>query len=458
MIKAFLNLLKPAPYPSPMTDEKAINKAYRYWRMRIVYSMYIGYSFYYFTRKSFVFIAPYLSVDLGLTKDQLGMLASTLAFTYGISKFTSGIFCDRSNPRYFMAIGLILTGIANILFGFFSSFFFFLIFWGLNGWFQGWGWPACTKQLTHWFGRTERGKWWSFCTTSHTVGGSLIAFLAAGCAKWYGWRYGMLVPGILSIGVGCWLLNRLRDIPQSLGLPSIEKYTGELVNEEVQEATVLSAKQILFQHVLNNKYVWIFAASYFFVYIVRTAINDWGTLYLTEQKGYNLVDAATCVACFEVGGFFGVLAAGWGSDNWFNGRRAPFIVLSSIALIFAVYALWFVRADQLLLTSFIMGLVGFLVFGPQMLVGLAAAEFVNKKAASTSNGFAGCFANLGAMVAGYPLMRIADLWGWHEFIITLMVCSGVIALILLPIWSVTSTTLAEEKADLGTVELTELKA
>jgi sugar phosphate permease len=82
-----------------------------------------------------------------------------------------------------------------------------------------------------------------------------------------------------------------------------------------------------------------------------------------------------------------------------------------------------------------------------MLVGLAAAEFVNKKAASTSNGFAGCFANLGAMVAGYPLLKIADLWGWHEFIITLVVCSGAIALILLPIWSVTSTTLAEEKLE-----------
>jgi len=447
MIKAFLNLLSPASFLPQMTDEVAVKKAYRYWRIRTVYSMYIGYSFYYFTRKSFTFITPYLKDDAGLTIDELGLLASILTLAYGISKFVSGILCDRSNPRYFMAIGLILTGVFNILFGLVSSFLFFALFWGLNGLFQGWGWPACAKQLTHWFGRAERGTWWSFCTTSHTVGGFFIAYLAAFCAEWYGWRYGMIIPGVLSIGVGCWLLNRLRDVPQSLGLPSVEKYTGEVVEESTADEFVLSAKQILFKHVLNNKYVWIFAVSYFFVYVVRTAINDWGPLYLAEMKGYSRVNAALCVSWFEVGGFLGVLAAGWGSDHWFEGRRAPFTVLSGLALVFAVYALWFVDADQVFLTSMIMGVVGFLVFGPQMLVGLAAAEFVNKKAASTSNGFAGCFANLGAMVAGYPLLKIANLWGWHEFIITLVVCSGAIGLILLPMWSVTSTTLAEEKLE-----------
>ncbi len=437
MIKAFLNLLKPAPYLPEITDTAAIKKNYRYWRTRIFYSMYIGYSFYYFTRKSFTFITPTLSADLGLTKDHLGWLVSILSLTYGISRFTSGILCDRSNPRYFMAIGLILTGVCNLLFGFSSSFVLFAIFWGLNGWFQGWGWPACAKQLTFWFSRTERGTWWSASTTSHTVGGFLIAYLAAYCAKWYGWRYGMFVPGILSIGIGFWLLNRLRDVPQSLGLPCIEKFKGEVVEEGKKESTaILSVKEILFKHVLNNKYVWILALSYFFVYLVRTAVNDWGTLYLVEMKGYGNIGAAACVSWFEVGGFFGMLVAGWGSDYWFDGKRAPVIILTSIGLSFAIYALWFVQADDLILTSFVMALIGFLVFGPQMLVGLAAAEFVDKKAASTSNGFAGLCANLGSVVAGYPLLKIADLWGWYEFIVALSVCSLAIALILLPMWSV----------------------
>lgn len=445
MINAVLNLFKPAPHLAQVTDPEQINKEYRYWRIRTFYSMYVGYLFYYFTRKSFTFITPFLSTDLGFTKSDIGILASILSVAYGVSKFTSGILCDRSNPRYFMAIGLILTGFCNILFGLFSSVLMLGIFWGLNGWFQAWGWPACTKQLTHWFGQSERGSWWSACTTSHTVGGFLVAYLAAYCASWFGWRWAMFVPGILCIGVGCWLLNRLRDVPQSLGLPPIEQFKCEPMSTEKGAEDILPVKRILFEQVLNNKYIWVLAVSYFFVYVVRTAVNDWGPLYLSETKGLHPVAAAACVSWFEVGGFFGILAAGFGSDHWFQGKRVPMMVLCAIGLVFAVSGLWYLQPGDFFIPSLIIGTIGFLVFGPQMLVGLAAAEFVNKKAASTSNGFAGCFAYLGAAVAGYPLGKIAEVYGWWGFVLSLVICSAIMGIVLVPIWSVRSGTLQEEQ-------------
>jgi OPA family sugar phosphate sensor protein UhpC-like MFS transporter len=186
---------------------------------------------------------------MNFTKSDIGMLGSILAIAYGVSKFTSGIISDRSNPRYFMAIGLILTGVCNLLFGFVSSLAMFGIFWGLNGWFQGWGWPACTKQLTHWYGRTERGRWYSVCSTSHTIGGFVIAILAANCGQHFGWRWGMYVPGILCIFVGFWLINRLRDVPQSLGLPPIEVFKDESRSIQPESSAPLSVKRILFDHV-----------------------------------------------------------------------------------------------------------------------------------------------------------------------------------------------------------------
>src|SRR5689334_22400426 len=107
-ITTIYNLLKPAPHLPEITDPVRVAKKYHYWRLRIFYSMYVGYLFYYFTRKSFTFVTPFLTTDLGLSKSDIGILATTLSLTYGISKFTSGILCDRSNPRYFMSIGLIL--------------------------------------------------------------------------------------------------------------------------------------------------------------------------------------------------------------------------------------------------------------------------------------------------------------------------------------------------------------
>ena len=61
--------------------------------------------------------------------------------------------------------------------------------------------------------------------------------------------------------------------------------------------------------------------------------------------------------------------------------------------------------------------IGFFIFGPQMLLGMAAAEATHKKAAATSSGFAGCFAYLGAAVAGGPLGIAIHFGGWDLFFV-----------------------------------------
>src|SRR5262249_43426519 len=100
-------MFKPAPHITRIEDPQKVKSDYNYWRIRILYSMFVGYAFYYFTRKSFTFAMPGLMEDLNFGKEELGMLGSILYVTYGLSKFTSGIMSDSSNPRYFMAFGLI---------------------------------------------------------------------------------------------------------------------------------------------------------------------------------------------------------------------------------------------------------------------------------------------------------------------------------------------------------------
>lgn len=451
MFNKLFNLFKPAPHLPEIADPLLLQKKYRYWRLRTIYSMYVGYALYYFTRKNLTFISPFLCSDLGLTKSNIGDLLTILSISYGLSKLFSGILADRANTRYLMAVGLLLTGLCSVGFGFSSSFFLLAIFWGLNGWFQGWGWPACTKQLTYWFSRKERGKWWAAFSTSHAVGGFLIAYLAVYCAKIFGWRFGMLMPGFMAVIAGLWLVNRLRDVPQSVGLPPIEKFKqvfrGEPVEEGDEDLGPLSVKQILFEQVLSNPYIWILAASYFLVYVIRTAVNDWGPLYLTQVKGYTPMAAAVCVSFFEIGGFLGMLFAGWGSDYWFGGRRIPFIIFNSVATAFTIMGLWYLGPEQPILMTLLVGFIGFLVFGPQMLIGLAAAEFVNKGAAGTSNGFVGCFACFGAAAAGY-LGRLTDLWGWYSgFILILVWCTIICSIILLPLWSVKRGRPADQSLD-----------
>ncbi len=412
--------------------------------------MYVGYVFFYFTRKSFTFAMPALQAELGLGKFELGLLASILSISYGASKFISGILGDRSNPRYFMSTGLILTGIFNLFFGMSSVLWMFAIFWGLNGWFQGWGWPSCAKLLTHWYSHSERGRWWSAWNTSLNLGGALIPIVVAFCSQQFGWRYGMYIPGLICIVVGFCLMSCLRDTPQSLGLPTIEKFRDDYPDEASRksEKSEFSTKEILFKYVFRNKFIWILAVTYFFVYVIRIAVGDWSMLYLIEVKGYTPVTAGFCVCWFEIGGFLGGLVAGWSSDLLFKGKRNPVIVLFSAALIlvllgFNAYATPFPILDAAFLFLF-----GFFIFGPQFLIGMAPAELSHKKAAATSTGFAGFFAYLGAASAGAPLGAIIKNAGWDAFIYTLIGCASLTALLLLPLWSVKTYRPAEKKAPL----------
>lgn len=431
---SFLGLFKKKLPAKKIVYNETIDSTYKYWRIRTMYSMYIGYAAFYLTRKSFTFVIPQMMQDLEFTKAQIGILGSVFYITYGISKFISGMLSDKSNPRYFMSIGLLLTGIANIFFGFSSSLVFLTIFWLLNGFFQGWGWPPCARLLTHWYSKSERGVWWGIWNTSHNFGGALIPIIVAASVIYFAnWRAAMFVPGVITIVTALFLFNRLRCVPESQGLPPIEKYKKDHSEKETKKELNLPITEIFFNYVFKNIYIWLLAFSYVLVYVVRTAINDWGSVYLTEH-GYNLLDANTCMSFFEIGGFVGSLAAGWCSDKVFGGLRGQTNVLFSIGVILLIALFWLLPGNHFIIHSSLMFGVGFFIFGPQMLVGMAAAELSHREAAGTSTGFVGLFSYIGAAISGYPLGVLLHKFSWHGFFLVIGGCAALSLILLTPLW------------------------
>lgn len=432
-----LDLLKPSPHLEEIKDEGFVKKEYKYWRLRTFYGMYIGYAAYYLTRKSFACAMPDM-LQAGYDKIQLGVLLSISAIVYGASKFFSGVLSDKSNPRYFMGLGLIFTGVFNILFGFSSSLLLFSLFWGMNALFQGWGWPPCGKLLTHWYSHSERGRWWSTWNTSHNLGGIGIPYIAAVIlANFANWRYVMYAPGIITILIGLFVINRLRDTPQSLGLPPVEKFRNDYISKsagDVEQEENLTAKQILFQYVLKNKYIWILAIAYMFIYIVRGAMDSWATVFLVEHKGYASTTANKILCFFEAGGFLGSLAAGWSSDFFCKGMRGPINALFSILILVPAILLWQSKGLNIALDSVLIFSLGFFIFGPQMMIGMAAAEVSHRQAVGTATGFAGNFSYLGMALAGLPLGLLLKNFGWDTYFIVMIVAVCLASLLLFPLW------------------------
>lgn len=391
--------------------------------------MLVGYAIFYFCRKNFSMAMPSFLSDLGYTKTDLGIILTLFSIVYGFAKFFNGILADRANPRYFMAIGLFFSALVNIFFGLSSSLFAFGVFWILNAWFQGMGWPPCARLLTHWYSPTELGTKWGIWNASHQLGGAGILILAGYLIPNYGWRFAFYVPAIIAMVAALFLINRLRDTPQSLGLPPIEEHRGEVCVIDNHEDTALSFKEIIFRHVLTNKLVWMVSLANVFVYIVRIGVLDWAPTFLVEAKHSSLIRAGFNVAGFEIAGIVGALAAGWISDVIFKGRRGPVNVIFMIFLIFAMVELWLVPPGHPLLDGAFLIAVGFLVYGPQMLVGVAAADFASKKAASTATGMTGTFGYLGSALCGIGTGVIVDKWGWNGGFI-FFITSAVVGMIL----------------------------
>lgn len=409
------------------------------WRTRIFYSIFLGYASYYFTRNSFTYTAPVMREALGFSLEQLGVIMSVFPLAYGFSKLLAGVLSDKFSTRLFMACGLAATGVINILFGMQTSIFAFCGLWFLNGVFQGSGAPPCAKLLTSWYPKSERGTWWGFWNTSHNTGGFLIPLLAGYCARAFGWQYGMIVPGIIAIVMGLFLYNRIRDSPEVVGLPPADPDEAGAVSAAPVSAAVtgsdMTLRQKLFKYVFSNPYVWLLAISYFFVYFVRQGVSSWAHIFLMDFKGVaSAQEAAFQVSGMEVGGLIGSLVSGWASDKMMRGRRIPVIILWLLGVIASITSLWFIPGAWRYATWLAVFCIGFFIYGPQMLVGLAGAEIVDRSAVSSTIGLLGWIAYLGAAVSGYPLTKLVTKLGWHAYFVSLLGFAATAIVLLLPMW------------------------
>src|SRR5271170_6184470 len=169
-------------------DPLKIDAEYARLRPRILFWTTAGYATFYFVRKNLPVAMPIMMQELRLSPTAMGTVITLHGVTYGISKFGNGIVADRANARFFMALALIAAAIINFCFGLSSTLFFFGLFWILNGWVQGMGYPPCARLLSHWFSPKELATKMSYWNASHAFGGGGILILCGYLVVHFGWR------------------------------------------------------------------------------------------------------------------------------------------------------------------------------------------------------------------------------------------------------------------------------
>ncbi len=406
ILRAISNFFRQENSKARIKDPILVAHLYKRWRWEVFLSITLGYAFFYTTRLSFSVVKKPL-LDAGiLDAREMGQIGFALLLSYGVGKTINGFIADHVNPRRFFATGLLMSAVINILSGFSTFFWAFLILWAFNGWFQSVGVPSSGVVMSEWFSNKERGTRYSLWSTAHNIGEAITFTATAFIVTALGWRFGFLAPGFVCLLVAFILYYTMSDRPETHGLPPIADYKRDYSGHNGDHELTIGTLHL---QVLKNPYVWLVGIASALMYVARYAINNWGVLYLQIERQYSLVEAAAVVSLFPIVGIAGTILAGPVSDRFFGARRAPVNFVYGILLILSLFVLYFVPNGNPWTVRIAMGVAGFAIGGLLVFLGgLAAMDICSKRTSGAALGFVGGFSYMGAATQDWVSGALID--------------------------------------------------
>ncbi|MBR2063740.1 MAG: MFS transporter [Bacteroidales bacterium] len=388
---SYFRISKPSAAKVP---EEKIPDTYKSLRNRTFWGATIAYSLYYVCRMSINVVKQPLIDDGILSAGQLGLIGSALLFVYAVGKFMNGFIADYCNIRRFMATGLFISAVINLLMGALGLFddmlptalifICFAILWGINGWMQSMGSAPGVISLSRWFSRSQRGSYYSLFSSSPYIGEFISYNVLAVVVGWLGWQAGFMMAAVAGLAGAAVILMFVSDTPESKGLPSIQEISGEQLAKEDKMPTRELQKMIV-----RHPGIWVIALSSAFIYITKYAVAGWGVLFLQKARGFDLAEASQVIAFSAVFGVLGTVLAGWLSDKVFSGDRVKPAVLSGIISTSSLILFLFVGGG-FLLNIFYVSLFSLSVGVLYCIVaGLMAVDIVPRKATGAALGVVG---------------------------------------------------------------------
>ena len=458
-------------------------KRFKSWQMRTILVSMIGYAIYYFVRKNFSIAMPGLTAQYGISNTSFGIVIGIGSLIYGLSRFINGFIVDRFSARVIMALGLLLCAASNLMFGFgvnisswitghdggpdFINMLIMLmaVTIVLNQYFQGVGYPPCARLLPSWIHPSQLATKMSIWNTSHSIGAAAavvvcgyimgtmgqdlshdpevvntiaknlgldpsdsehLKTIMSYATHWDAWTWCFWIPAGIAVCGALWLYFGLRDDPRSVGLPEL---TGTSTGKsDVKGEKAPSRAAYLKAMVWTNRWIWTLCIANVFVYVMRMGILDWGPKFLTEARNMSIEDAAWSVGAFEIFAIVGTIFAGWATDHIFKGKahRMCFVCMAFAVIFMTVFILF--PELPILVSTVVLAMAGFFIYGPQALIGIASANHATKEASATANGLAGIFGYFGSFVSAIGIGIVADRWGWN-MVFYIIIAVGIIGAI-----------------------------
>ena len=417
----------------------------RFWQWRIFWLLWGAYASYYLCRVNFAVAQPAILKEFpSWTSAQIGTIPSVYAVFYAIGQIVNGTLGQRYGSRIMMTCALLIAAATNLLFSFTSSFQVMLVLWAINGFGQSAGWSLLVGTVSNWNTSQRRGTVIGLLSTCYTVGNVISWLLAGVMIDTINWRAAFWAPSLIALPMAVVFYLFLRNSPEEAGFAPVRDDVA-LHGKEASHADAAlanghgwSSTLAVLRITLSNRVLWTLALGFFCMNSVRYSFMNWSVQYMADFQGRSIKGSAITAVAIPLVGALGAMFAGWASDALFGRRRAPVCVTMLLCLSLVCVGFTFVPKGEWVLATVILGLAGFMMYGPDLLMsGIATVDFSHPKAASIATGLTMCLGAMGAIFSGAGIGYLKDLakGDWSLVFWVLAGLSLVPALMMMSLWN-----------------------
>ena len=386
---------------------------------RIVTLSWITYGAYYLGRVNISTALPAIQEDLGLSKGNVGLITTGLFWAYALGQLINGPLGDRVSPRKFIFVGLMGSGLINIVFGSLSIWWILLVLWSINGYLQATGWGPTLRTLANWLTAEQRTRVSGVFGTSFVVGNALTWLLSGWLVAQYGWRQAFWIPGVLMIIMALIWRTYARDHPnESSGAPD------QSTPQEPILAGILP----------NLRRIWTLAIASICLGFAFVTLLIWMPTFFVEVGGLDIQRAASVSSLLPIAGIAGTLLVGWISGRFWIGREGKglALVLALLAVAFITFPVW---SGSLVSNIIMLMVIGAGANGAtSLLLSTMALVHGGQENASRTAGLVDFSFNIGGGLSGFLVGALLDTQSWSVIFMTLAAASLVSAVfVILPL-------------------------
>ncbi|MFC5865190.1 MFS transporter [Acidicapsa dinghuensis] len=404
--------------------------SYTRWRSAAFTSSWLLYAGYYLCRENLRSVRT-LPGSPQAQNDLTGLLFN-FSLAYVIGHVVSGSLSDLRSARKVALVGGLISAACTASMLWTHSTPALLALDLLNGFAQGFGFPALARMLAVWFRQQERPgvlAWWS---ASYSVGGVLAGSLTLWFATTqlfmpsWGWKRCFLFPPLLLILISIWFYVTTRDEPEDVGLTPVEP------GDRKPRRSLWSG----WWTVLSNSHIRTIAAMYFFLKMTRYALLFWLPLYLVQTTQLAPSRASSTAALFEFFGFVGAVFAVRASARWFQSRRYPVAAILLFGLGFLALIQPIVSTFGWWASAVSIAAMGLLVYAVDaLMVSVAVLESVPLDCSARAIAAVNGAGSVGQMLSPLLVTWFALHYGWDNLFNLFLMTSLAAAAIVAPRWN-----------------------